>query len=193
MVKQILGSTLILAGCVLTACSNVAYDYDQAGILPPDSQTFSFAAAELESDSPVQPSTLQEAIQRELQKDGIRHTDDSAPDLLVSYQFEPERIQDLDPPAAGHLPNAASGSAATGEAYGPGTGSTVMSMQIHPSDTLLKPAQLTIEVQGAQNRETIWRASALMDLQEDTPEAERTALINEVVTQMFERFPGQQD
>ena len=199
MVKRTLSSSLILAGCLLTACSNVAYDYDQAGILPPQSRTFSFAAAELERDAPVEPNTLQEAIQRELRKDGIQHTDSSTPDLLVSYQFEPERrqdseperIEDLDPPAAGHLPDAASGSIAAGEAYGPGTGSTVMSMQVHPSDTILKPAQLTIEVQDAQNRETVWRASALMDLQKDAPEAERTALIDEVVAQMFEKFPDQ--
>lgn len=36
MVKQLIGPSLILAGCVLTACSNVAYDYDQVGTLPPN-------------------------------------------------------------------------------------------------------------------------------------------------------------
>lgn len=66
-----------------------------------------------------------------------------------------------------------------------------MSMQVQPSETILKPAQLTIEVQDAQSRDTVWRASALMDLREDDPEAERTALINEVVTRMFEKFPAQ--
>lgn len=194
MVKQLIGPSLILAGCVLTACSNVAYDYDQVGTLPPESQTFSFAAADLESGSPVNPTVLQEAIQRELQKDGIQEAEGSTADLLVSYQFEPERIQDLEPPAAGRAPDPAahgSASAAAGEAYGPGTGSTVMSMQVQPSETILKPAQLTIEVQDAQSRDTVWRASALMDLREDDPEAERTALINEVVTRMFEKFPAQ--
>lgn len=66
-----------------------------------------------------------------------------------------------------------------------------MSMLVQPSETILKPAQLTIEVQDAQSRDTVWRASSLMDLREDDPEAERTALINEVVTRMFEKFPAQ--
>lgn len=191
--KRIFIPTLILAGSLLSACSNVAYDYDQTGTLPPASRTFTFASTEIEQGAPVEPETLQEAVLRELGKDGIQQANRPDADLLVSIQFEPEKTLELEPPAAGiRSPDARDSAAAvTGEGYGPGTGSTAMSMQLSPSDTILKPAQLTIEVQDAETGETVWRASALMDLPNDTPEEERTALLDEVVTQMFEQFPAQ--
>lgn len=166
--------SLGLAGCQ----SNVAYDYDRGAELGP-ARHFVIAPEDPERVSPAEQARIEQAIRRELEEEGLTLVRDRSSDLLVRYRLELEREpeeSDLNvygAPAAG---------------FNVGEGANVMFMNLS-QERDVQPAELVVEVVNPNNGELVWRASALMDFQNNASASERAQLLDDVVEQMFEHFP----
>lgn len=163
-------SCLMLAGCA----APVIYDFDERANFQQD-KTFKFETAKDGDTQSLDRSRIHQAITTELVSKGYSEIDSSAP-LVVRYRIEEEiRIE------------------STGGSYGVGMSRNHLGVGMHTPvrSREIKEGKLVVEMVEASDNRVIWRAVSQKRLTEQMSPEHRTALINELVREMFSNYPPQ--
>lgn len=162
-------SCLMLAGCA----APVIYDFDNSANFQ-QNQTFEFEKPENSGTQSLDRSRIHQAILSELDSKGYAEVE-NAP-LVVRYRIEEEiRIE------------------STGVSYGVGMSRNHLGVGMHTPvrSREIKEGKLVVEVVEALDNRVIWRAVSQKRLTEQMSPEHRTALVNELVREMFANYPPQ--
>ena len=159
---------LMLAGCA----SNVVTDYDTATVLG-NYGSWAFAPR-VENVLTLDASRAESAIERELNRKAMRKTDPDEADLLVSYRVE--EVERLD---------------TTGFSYGLGFGrrNFAWGLSVPPPIREITEGKLIVELIERGSDRVVWRGASRRYLNENQSPEKRIRLIDEVVREMFGKYP----
>jgi hypothetical protein len=170
------GPALLLVALVvlMTGCaSNVVTDYD-AGASYDSYETWTFASREGDRYTTLDSSRVEDAVNRALEAKGMTRADADSADLLVSYQIED--VERLD---------------TSGFSYGLGLGRGNFGWGISTSPPVreVREGQLIVDLVDTATDKVIWRGTSKRYLNQNQSPETRQKLINEVVADMFSRYP----
>lgn len=166
-----LASLLVLAGCA----SNVVTDYDSGAVF---GNYASWAYAdELEDRASFQSldgSRIRAAVERELNRKSLGKVDAEEADLLVTWEIvEEERLE----------------RSGLGFGLGLGRGNFGWGLSTAPPVREVQEGKLVVELIDPDNSQVVWRAASRRYLNEDQSPEYRRELIDEVVAEMFSKYP----
>lgn len=168
---------LILTMCVIamTGCaSNVVTDYNSSVVFGNYS---SWAFADNQSSSSftsLDGSRIQQAIERELNRKALRKTPVAEADLLVNWQIvTEERLEQT----------------GLGLGFGFGRGNFGWALSAPPPVREVEEGKLVVELADSETKNVVWRAASRRYLNEDQSPETRRNLIDEVVAEMFSKYP----
>lgn len=169
-----IASMLLLA---LTGCaSNVVTDYNASAAF---SQYHSWAFAQDDEKSKavsLDGARIRSALEKELTTKNLNRADSGAADLLVHYRIED--VERLD--TSGMSFGLGLGRGAFG--FGLGTAPPVQQVQ---------EGKLVVELVDTATNQVVWRAISKRHLNDDQSPETRSKLIQEVVAEMFTKYPPQ--
>jgi hypothetical protein len=170
--RLLMMSVLVVA---LTGCaSNVVTDYDSAAAFNLYS-TWAFAPdAGDTSFMSLDGSRVQAAVERELSEKSLSKVADNKADLLVSWDIKEEKSHER---------------SGVGLGFGFGSGNFGWGMSSPPPVREVKEGKLVIQLVDTANNQVVWRSASRRYLNEDQPPEDRRKLINEVVKEMFSKYP----
>ncbi|MBK1885235.1 MULTISPECIES: DUF4136 domain-containing protein [unclassified Marinobacter] len=166
--------TLLITGCA----SNVVTDYNSAAVFGnystwafmPDTGKTSFIS--------LDGSRVQNAVERELNIKSMRKVAEPEADLLVSWRIvEEDRLEQ----------------SGVGVGLGFGTGNFGWGISSPPPVREVKEGKLVVELVDTSSKEVVWRASSRRYLNEQQSPEKRGKLIDEVVAEMFTKYPPDLD
>ncbi|WP_404364106.1 DUF4136 domain-containing protein [Marinobacter sp.] len=161
---------LALTGCA----SSVVTDYDQDAVFGNySSWAFADTAGEKQPLS-LDSARVEGAIERAMNRKALRKTPSDEADLLVDYGIEDvERIE------------------RTGFSYGLGLGRGPFGLGVAtaPPAREIKEGKLVVQLIDSETDRVVWRAASQRHLNEDQSPETRRKLIEEVVSEMFSRYP----
>lgn len=160
---------LLLAGCA----SNVVTDYDSATVFG-NYSSWAFAPDKDSGFVSLDASRAESAIERELTRKAMRKLDPGEADLLVSYRVEDvERLE------------------STGFSYGLGFGrrNFAWGLSVPPPVREVTEGKLVVELVDRRTGRVVWRGASQRYLNERQTPERRRKLIDEVVTEMFSKYP----
>ncbi|RBW48433.1 DUF4136 domain-containing protein [Marinobacter sp. F3R11] len=166
--------TLAMSGCA----SNVVTDYNSAvafddyssWAFAPDSGSSSFVS--------LDGHRVQNAVEREMNGKAMDKVDVSDADLLVSWQIvEEDRLEQ----------------SGVGLGFGFGTGNFGWGLSAPPPVREVKEGKLVIELVDKGSEKVVWRAASRRYLNESQSPETRSKLVDEVVTEMFTKYPPDKD
>lgn len=164
---------LSLTGCA----SNVVTDYDSTAEFDQyASWAFTSAAHSGDTSSIISldGNRVRDAVERELGALSMQKVPEKEADLLVSWQIvEEERLERQ----------------GVGLGLGFGSGNFGWGISSAPPVREVEEGKLVIELVDAADRQVVWRAASRRYLNEDQSPATRGKLIDEVVAEMFSRYP----
>jgi len=166
---------LVLNGCA----STVMTDYDSAAVFG-NYGSWSFApAAQNGADSggymSLDGSRITNAIEREMKREALRKVDTGEADLFVTWQVvTEERLQR----APGF-----------GLGLGFGTGNFGWGLSTAPPIEKVEEGKLVVELVDTDTRQVVWRASSRRYLNDDQSAESRRELIDNIVADMFQKYP----
>ncbi|HEA50822.1 DUF4136 domain-containing protein [Marinobacter antarcticus] len=166
--------TLAMSGCA----SNVVTDYNSAAAFgnysswafAPDAGNSSFVS--------LDGNRIQGAIERELSLKSLRKVAEPEADLLVNWQ-----ITDVQ-----HLERSG-----LGLGFGFGTGHFGWGLSAPPPVREVEEGKLVVELVDKSTEKVVWRAASRRYLNENQSPETRSKLIDEVVAEMFTRYPPEPD
>jgi len=161
---------LMLVGCA----APVIYDFDESANFLQD-KTFEFEGAKKGDTQTLDRSRIHQAILSQLVSKGYTKVENNA-SLVVRYRIEEEiRIE------------------STGVSYGVGMSRNHLGVGMHTPvrSREIKEGKLVVEMVEARDNRVIWRAVSQKRLTEQMSPDHRTALVNELVTEMFGNYPPQ--
>ncbi|MDX1756555.1 MAG: DUF4136 domain-containing protein [Marinobacter sp.] len=166
---------LLLALSLLAGCaSKVVTDYDAAASFE-NYQTWAFAPGlQAQGFTSLDSARVKNAVTREMAAKQLRSVSSEQADLLVAYQVvEEERLQSY------------------GFSYGLGFGHRPFGWGIASAPPVreVKEGKLVVELVDRASEKVVWRAASRRYLTEDQSPEYRSELIDELVTEMFNRFP----
>lgn len=166
--------TLAMAGCA----SNVVTDYNPA-VTYGDYSSWSFAPeAGSSSFVSLDGNRVRSAVERELNLKAMTKVGMPEADLLVSWQIvEEERLEQ----------------SGVGLGFGFGTGNFGWGLSAPPPVREVKEGKLVIELVDKSSEEVIWRAASRRYLNENQSPGKRKELVDEVVAEMFSKYPPDRD
>ncbi|MGO1502123.1 MAG: DUF4136 domain-containing protein [Marinobacter sp.] len=166
--------TLAMAGCA----SNVVTDYNSA-VAFNDYSSWAFAPeAGNASFVSLDGNRIQNAVERELNSKAMNMAEASEADLLVNWQIvEEERLEQ----------------SGLGLGFGFGTGNFGWGLSAPPPVRGVKEGKLVIELVDKSSEEVIWRAASRRYLNENQSPETRSKLVDEVVAEMFTKYPPDLD
>lgn len=160
----------LLAGCA----GNVVTDYNSTTVF---GRYTSWAYAPSQQDSGItslDDARVRTAIERELNRKAMRQVPDTEADLLISWQIVPEdRLEQV----------------GVGLGFGFGHGNFGWGVSAPPPVREITEGKLVIELADRRNSEVIWRAASRRYLNESQSPETRRKLIDEVVAEMFSKYP----
>lgn len=161
---------LVLAGCA----SNVVTDYD-SGTVFGNYASWAFAQkGEGENFTSLDGGRIENAVERELNRKAMRKVDRSEADLLVTWQIvEEERLE----------------RSGVGLGFGFGTGNFGWGLSSAPPIREIQEGKLVVELVDTKTERVVWRAASRRYLNENQSSETRRKLIDEVVADMFEKYP----
>jgi hypothetical protein len=167
---MILLITVWLTGCA----SSVVIDH-QAGATFSDYRSYAFA--ERSSDDGVRSlddERIEQAVIRQLARHNLTRVPADQADVLVRYRVE-EAVQ-LE---------------SSGFSYGFGFGrdSLGVGLATAPDRRAVKEGKLVVELVQRDGRQVVWRGTGQRNLTERMKPDQRTALIERLVQDMFDRYP----
>lgn len=169
-VLPILLMFLLLAGCA----SRVVTDYD-AGAQFENYQSWAFAPERQSGGfTSLDSARVESAVTRELQAKQLRSLPAEEADLLVSYKVvEEERLETY------------------GFSYGVGVFNRPFGWGVSSAPPVreVKEGKLVVELVDSDSERVVWRAASKRYLNENQSPEYRSELIDEVVADMFARFP----
>jgi len=162
---------LALAGCA----SNVVTDYDSATTFG-DYNTWAYADSN--SFMSLDGSRVKSALERELASKAMKPVSAAEAEVLVSWNIaKEERLEQ----------------SGLGLGLGFGTGNFGWGLSAPPPVREVDEGKLVIELADAQSRQVIWRAASKRYLNENQSPETRRKLIDEVVQEMFTKYPPRLD
>lgn len=160
---------LLLTGCA----SNVVTDYDSSTVFG-NYSSWAFAPEKGTGFVSLDASRAESAIERELNRKAMRRLDPDEADLLVSYRVED--VERLD---------------SSGFSYGLGFGrrSFAWGLSVPPPVREITEGKLIVELVDRSTGRVVWRGASQRYLNENQSPERRRTLIDEVVTEMFSKYP----
>jgi len=162
--------TLAMAGCA----SNVVTDYNSAVVFS-DYSSWAFAPdAGNASFVSLDGNRIQSAVERELNNKTMNKVEASEADLLVHWRImEEERLEQ----------------SGLGLGLGFGTGNFGWGLSSPPPVREVKEGKLVVELVDRNSEKVVWRAASRRYLNENQSPATRSKLVDEVVAEMFTKYP----
>jgi hypothetical protein len=171
--------TCAVVALALTGCaSNVVTDYDSAAVFG-NYNTWAYADdAGSDAFMSLDGSRVKSALERELEGKDMTLVSAAEADVLVNWHIaKEERLEQ----------------SGLGLGFGFGTGNFGWGLSAPPPVREVDEGKLIVELADAQSRQVIWRAASKRYLNENqSPETRRT-LIDEVVQEMFTKYPPGMD
>lgn len=166
--------TLAMAGCA----SNVVTDYNSS-VTFSDYSSWAFApSAGTASFVSLDGGRVQSAVERELKGKAMNKVEAPDAELLVSWQIvEEERLEQ----------------SGLGLGFGFGTGNFGWGLSSPPPVREVQEGKLVIELIDKSSEEVIWRAASRRYLNENQSPKTRSKLVDEVVAEMFTKYPPELD
>lgn len=166
--------TLAMAGCA----SNVVTDYNSAVVFS-DYSSWAFApSAGNASFVSLDGNRIQNAVEQELKSKAMNKVEASEADLLVNWQIvEEERLEQ----------------SGLGLGFGFGTGNFGWGLSSPPPVREVKEGKLVVELVDKGSKEVVWRAASRRYLNENQSPETRRKLVDEVVAEMFTKYPPNLD
>lgn len=175
MIRLLLISMFAVA---ITGCaSNVVTDYD-SGAAFSDYSSWNFAPTKDGEDAYVSldGARIRSAIEREMERENLEQRSDGEADLLVAWRIVTEE----------RLERVGSG---FGFGLGFGSGNFGWGISAPPPIEKVEEGKLVVELVDSQNKQVVWRAASRRYLNESQSSESRQELIDEIVTDMFEKYP----
>ncbi len=163
---------LAMSGCA----SNVVTDYNSSVVFGNYSSWAFAPTTEADSSSFVSldGSRVRDAIERELNRKALQRLPQAEADLLVSWQIVPEdRLEQT----------------GLGLGFGFGSGNFGWALSAPPPVREVEEGKLVVELADSTSKEVVWRAASRRYLNENQSPETRRKLIDEVVTEMFTKYP----
>lgn len=161
---------LALAGCA----SNVVTDYD-SGVVFGNYASWAFAPrGDGQSFTSLDGGRIESAVERELNRKSMRKVEQNEADLLVAWQIvEEERLERT----------------GVGLGFGFGSGNFGWGVSSAPPIREIEEGKLVVELVDTDTDRVVWRAASRRYLNENQSSESRRELIDEIVADMFEKYP----
>lgn len=163
-----------LAGCA----SNVVTDYDSSTVFDHYSSWAFAPNAGDASFMSLDGSRVQSAVERELNGKSLSKVPENEADLLVNWEIKEEKSHEQ---------------SGVGLGFGFGTGNFGWGMSTPPPVREVKEGKLVIQLVDTASDQVVWRAASRRYLNENQSPNDRSELIDEVVTEMFSKYPPKSD
>ncbi|HET8848839.1 MAG TPA: DUF4136 domain-containing protein [Marinobacter sp.] len=169
-VFAILMCAAVLAGCA----STVMTDYSSSAVFGKYT-SWSFAPpADGDEFVSLDDSRVRDAVVRELNQKALKQVPESEADLLVSWEIVPEeRLEQI----------------GVGLGFGFGRGNFGWALSAPPPVREVQEGKLVVRLVERQSGEVIWKATSRRYLNENQSPDTRRELIDEVVSEMFSKYP----
>ena len=162
--------TLVMTGCA----SNVVTDYNSSVVFGNYSSWAFVSGTDNSSFTSLDGTRVRSAIERELNRKALRQVPEAEADMLVSWQIVPEeRLEQT----------------GLGLGFGFGSGNFGWALSAPPPVREIKEGKLVVELADSQSKEVVWRAVSRRYLNENQSPETRRELIDEVVAEMFAKYP----
>jgi len=168
-----------LVALTMTGCaSHVVTDYNSA-VAFDDYSSWAFAPRpDSSSFVTLDGNRVQNAVERELNSKAMNKVELVEADLLVSWKIvEEDRLEQ----------------SGVGLGFGFGTGNFGWGLSAPPPVREVKEGKLVIELVDKGSEEVVWRAASRRYLNENQSPETRSKLVDEVVTEMFTKYPPDKD
>lgn len=161
---------VVMAGCA----SNVVTDYNSAAVFG-NYTSWAYAPAQQDSGfTSLDDSRVRIAIEQALTRKAMKKVAGTEADLLVSWQIVPEdRLEQI----------------GVGLGFGFGRGNFGWAMSAPPPVREITEGKLVVELADRRTEEVVWRATSRRYLNENQSPETRRKLIDEVVSEMFSKYP----
>ncbi len=161
---------ILMAGCA----SNVVTDYNTSAVFGNYS---SWAYAPMDQGSgfaSLDDARVRSAVERELNRKAMKKAEKDNADLLVSWQIvSEERLEQ----------------SGLGLGFGFGRGNFGWALSAPPPVREVTEGKLVVELVDQESEEVVWRAASRRYLNENQSPETRRKLIDEVVAEMFSKYP----
>lgn len=166
--------TLTLAGCA----SNVVTDYNSAAVFG-NYSSWAFAMdAGNSSFVSLDGNRVRKAVERELERKAMHEVERPRADLLVNWQIiEEERHEQ----------------SGLGLGLGFGTGHFGWGLSAPPPVREVKEGKVVVELVDRNTEEVIWRGASKRYLNENQSPEKRSKLVDDVIAEMFTKYPPDLD
>ncbi|WP_303285235.1 DUF4136 domain-containing protein [Marinobacter sp. SS8-8] len=166
---------LAIVALAMTGCaSSVVTDYNSSVVFGNYSSWAFGNGTDSSSFISLDGTRVRAAIERELNRKALRQVPESEADLLVNWQIVPEeRLQQIGP----------------GLGFGLGHGSFGWLLSSPPPVREIEEGKLVVELADSESKQVVWRAASRRYLNENQSPETRRELIDELVSEMFARFP----
>jgi len=162
---------LVMTGCA----STVVTDYDSAAVFG-NYSSWNFAPKDKESEAYVSldGSRVNSAIEREMKREAMRKVEVNEADLFVTWQIVTEERLERK---------------GFGLGLGFGSGNFGWGLSTPPPIEKVQEGKLVVELVDTETKQVVWRASSRRYLNDDQSSESRRELIDEIVADMFEKYP----
>lgn len=165
---------LVAVAMLMTGCaSNVVTDYDSQASYA-SYETWAFSETDDNAYTSLDGSRVEDAVSRALEAKGLTRTGTDSADLLVGYHID--EVDRLD---------------TSGFSYGFGYGFNRFGWGISTAPPVreVKEGQLIVDLVDTDTNKVVWRGTSKRYLNQNQSPETREKLINEVVADMFSRYP----
>ncbi|AKV95278.1 hypothetical protein KYE_13010 [Marinobacter manganoxydans MnI7-9] len=166
---------LAVVALAMTGCaSNVVTDYNSSVVFG-NYASWAFAGGtDSSSFTSLDGTRVRSAVERELNRKALKQVPEAEADLLVSWQIVPEeRLEQT----------------GLGLGFGFGSGNFGWALSAPPPVREIEEGKLVVELADSKSKEVVWRAASRRYLNENQSPETRRELIDEVVAEMFTKYP----
>ncbi|WZF90605.1 DUF4136 domain-containing protein [Marinobacter metalliresistant] len=165
---------LSIVALAMTGCaSNVVTDYNSSVVFG-NYTSWAFVPGTESSFVSLDGNRVRSAIERELNRKALLQVPEAEAGLLVSWQIVPEdRLEQT----------------GLGLGFGFGHGNFGWALSAPPPVREIKEGKLVVELADSKSKQVVWRAASRRYLNENQSPETRRALIDELVAEMFTKYP----
>ncbi|OZB17012.1 MAG: hypothetical protein B7X58_04675 [Marinobacter sp. 34-60-7] len=167
--------TLMICVALLAGCaSTVVTDYSSTTVFG-NYTSWSFAPRpDGEGFTSLDDSRVRDAVTQELNRQAMKQVSDTEADLLVSWEIVPEeRLEQI----------------GVGLGFGFGRGNFGWGLSAPPPVREVKEGKLVVRLVDRRTEQVVWQATSRRYLNENQSPDTRRELIDEVVSEMFSKYP----
>lgn len=164
---------MLIAGLMSGCASNVVTDYDASASYQ-SYETWAFGATDDNRYTSLDGARVEDAVSRELGQKGLTRVEPDEADLLVTYHIDD--VDRLDTSGFSY-------------GFGFGRGSFGWGISTAPPVREVREGQLIVDLVDTDTDKVVWRGTSKRYLNQNQSPETRQKLINEVVTEMFTRYP----